>query len=312
LRKNLPKNRFLRKINTFLKANNWKMIKYIDLGTTSHIFIIEKKRNKKILKVLRRDFMQSNSVKLEYNILKYLNTNKMSKYVPAIEDWIEEINGFFMEYLEYPSQPENINRIYNLADALQTLHSVTIPNIEGIQDYRLSVGIALINEFKKPFKLIVNNHEWKNLTANDVPKLEIIRSKFKYYNNLLEHIEPFLKNMANSLAHGDLAGDNIMIKMDGDLALIDWGEAAISSGLFDLAYLMTYSQWNNDIRERFLKRYCNNNSLEMNEKLPLINKLSELYRYRSCIRSLCRLRDYKENGLDMIGLKFFENQLKTI
>ncbi|GAI02833.1 unnamed protein product, partial [marine sediment metagenome] len=92
----------LTKILSFLSENGYRVLKHMGLGTTSHVFIIEKKKTKYALKIARDDHTQANSLELEYNIMKYLSTNEMSCYLPVIEDWIGEINGFLMEYLEYP------------------------------------------------------------------------------------------------------------------------------------------------------------------------------------------------------------------
>lgn len=289
------------------------MVRHIDLGTTSHVFIIEKKKTKYALKVAREEYTQTNSLELEYSIMKYLSSNEMSYYLPAIEDWIEEINGFLMEYLEYPKQSNRSTMLYLLADALCTLHGVNIPELKGMKDYRPSTGTTLIDELRETFRTVISNgKDWQGLPLCDKPKLDTVRSKYKYYNRLLALVEALLSNTTYSLTHGDLAGDNIMVKKDGNLALIDWAEAAVSTGLADVAYLSTHSQWDRNVIEQFLTIYFNRDFNKVKETLPIVGKLVELYRYWSCISSLRMLRNYKENGLDSIGRSFFESQLQKI
>ena len=245
--------------------------------------------------------------------MKYLSANEMSCYLPAIQDWIEEINGFLMEYLEYPKQSNRSTMLYSLADALRTLHGVNIPEFKGMKDYRASTGTTLIDDLREIFRSVISNDkDWKGLASSDKPKLGTVRSKYEYYNRLLAIIETLMSNTTYSLTHGDLAGDNIMVKKDGNLVLIDWAEAAISTGLADVAYLSTYSQWDRNAIEQFLNIYLNRDLNKVKEILPIVGKLVKLYRYWSCIWSLRMLRDYKENGLDSIGRGFFESQLQKI
>ena len=305
--------KYLTKTLSFLSKNGYTMVRDTDLGGTSHVFIVEKKKSKYALKVIRQEYLQTSSPVLEYNIMKYLSTNRMSYYLPAIEDWIEEINGFLMEYLEHPEVSNRSTMLYLLADALRTLHSVDIPELKGMKDHRSTTGNTLIDDLRETFNSIMSNdEEWRDLASTDHANLDAVRSKYEYYSRLLDIVEPLLSNTTYSLTHGDLAGDNIMVKKDGSLALIDWAEAAISTGLSDIAYLSTYSQWNKDAIEQFLTIYFSGDAGKARETLPIVDKLVKLYRYWSCIWSLRMVRDYKENGLDSIGRCFFETQLRKI
>ena len=280
----------LRKTFSFLKENSYKMLSHIDMGEISHVFIIEKKRIKYALKVAKEEHAQANSLQLEYKIMTYLNANGMSHCLPTIEGWIKEVNGFLMEYVEYPRR-SNRSILYSLADAIRTLHGVNIPEFKGIKDHRSLPGTTLIGDLRETFKSVISNsRDWKSLALDDKSKFETVRSKYEYYNRLLGFIEPLLNDTTCSLTHGDLAGDNIMVKKNGSLALIDWHGAAISIGLADIAYLSTYSQWDTNTVEQFLKVYFNEESNRVKKALPTIAKLMELYRYHSCIWSLCRSR----------------------
>ena len=298
---------------SFLNENGYQMRKHIDLGRTSHVFIVEKKKIEYALKVAREEYIQTNSLELEYGIMKYLSTNRMSYYLPVIEDWIEEINGFLMEYLEYPKDSNRSTMLHSLANALRTLHSVNIPELKGMKDHRARTGTTLIDDLRETFKSVINSDEnWKDLPSADQSKLDAVRSKYSYYNRLLDIVEPLLGNTSCSLTHGDLAGDNIMVKQDGRLALIDWGKATIATGLSDIAYLSAYSQWSRDAIEQFLTAYFNGDTNKVEETLPIVSELVKLYKYWSCIWSLHMLRDYKEDGLDSLGRCFFETQLRNI
>ena len=114
-----------------------------------------------------------------------------------------------------------------------------------------------------------------------------------------------MKYVHPALTHGDLAGDNIMLKQDGALTFVDWGETRISSPLTDLACLLSYRIGSEDRTQEFLNIYFNSpEALEKN--LPCLQVLIRLYRYRSCVQSLLWLNEEGETGLDVIGRAHFE------
>jgi aminoglycoside phosphotransferase (APT) family kinase protein len=134
-----------------------------------------------------------------------------------------------------------------------------------------------------------------------------VRSRYEIYVELLPSLEAALKGVPGALTHGDLAGDNIMVRQDGSLALTDWGAARISAGLTDVARLLVYAGWEKDSASRFLRAYFDSRDVP-----PVVETLRRVYRYNSCVWSLRALNDHGDEGLDAVGRAHFERQLETL
>lgn len=208
----------------FLKRKAWRLVQYIDLGTTADVFVIEKDDKQYILKIRRDGKHDACSLQAEHQVLQYLNTTPMRQYVPKVGEWLQEIDGFLMEHLRYPTLAEKEARAWksNLAQALQILHSIDLPSIKEIADDRPDLGIAVSNRFRSLFQVMLKENDfWERLPTEDELKLDLVRAHYETYVGLLPQIEdtPVLTKLA--LTHGDLAGDNIMLTRDGRLAITD-------------------------------------------------------------------------------------------
>jgi len=107
-------------VEDFLIRNAWHLVRPLDLGTTSHIFVIEKDNARQVLKI-RMDG-DARILKAEYRMLQYLNTTKMQQDVPKVGGGLPELEGFLMEELRYPFQSERNSQAWmlNLVQALRT------------------------------------------------------------------------------------------------------------------------------------------------------------------------------------------------
>lgn len=247
--------------------------------------------------------------------MQYLNTTVMQQYVPRVGEWLQELDGFLMEYLRYPTQAERDATAWGprLAQALQTLHGISLPAIQGIADDRPEIGIAISHRFRSVFRVVRKEDGfWARLSRENKSKLECVRANYKTYVGLLLHIEDTLAHTKLALTHGDLAGDNIMLTQDGRLAITDWGIARISSTLTDVAHLLMYANWPEDEERRFLNVYFNDDLVSIEGALPCLRVLSRLYRYHSCVQSLLRLNEIGEEGLDAVGRAHFERMLGAL
>jgi thiamine kinase-like enzyme len=112
------------------------------------------------------------------------------------------------------------------------------------------------------------------------------------------------------LAHGDLAGDNLMVTADGRLAIADWGAARISTGLTDAASLAVYVGWSPEARRGFYDLYLSDGRTA-GDSVGTLELLSRLLRYRLCIQSLVWLKE-DADGLDAIGQAFLETQVQAL
>ncbi len=302
-------------IRDLAKRKSWRLVQCIDLGTTADIFIIEKGTRRFALKTPRDPLSNSLSLKTEYLVLQHLNQTPMKQYVPNIFEWVQEVNGFLMEYLCYPGQgcetkPDTIGV---LALILKSLHALEIPTALDIGDDRPDIIAAISKRFRDVFQMVLKGHSfWALLPKEDLLKLEIVRRHYETYNNLLSTFETIANDKKVALTHGDLAGDNIMLSEDGRLVLADWGETRISSPLTDIALLFTHSHWSPDDVHRFIRLYFDEDSVNVKRELSTIQVLSKLYRYRSCVQSLLWLKEEGMDGLDSIGREHFDRLLVTL
>ena len=302
-------------VSDFLDANTWQLIQYIDLGTTAHVFVIERESEKCVLKTQRGGATVTCSLRLEHVILQYLNETDMAQYVPAVGEWIHEVDGFLMEHLRYPTpaERETYDLLHTLAVALRTLHGVDLPPIKDVADDRPLVSTAINRRLQDAFGAVTEDDSfWAGLSSEDKPRLEYVRTKYETYAQMLPVLKVSLADTECALMHGDLSGDNLMMRQDGSFVLTDWGETRITSSLTDAAYLLTHTEWNENKTQRFLRAYFNDDPDDLEEALPVIETLSCLYQYNSCVRSLLWLNSPEEDGLDSIGRAYFERQLRAL
>lgn len=302
-------------VSDFLDANTWQLIQYINLGTTAHIFVIERESKKRVLKTQRDRTTVTCSLRLEHKILQYLNETDMAQYVPTVGEWIHEVDGFLMEHLRYPipAERKRCDLLHTLAVALRTLHGVDLPPIKDVADDRPLVSTAISRRLQDTLGAVTEDDSfWVGLSSEDKPRLEYVRTKYETYAQMLPVLKVSLTDTKCALTHGDLSGDNLMMRQDGSFALTDWGETRITSSLTDVAYLLTHMEWNESKAQRFLRAYFNDDPEDLEEALPVIETLSCLYRYNSCVRSLLWLNSPEEDGLDSIGRAYFERQLRAL
>jgi aminoglycoside phosphotransferase (APT) family kinase protein len=299
----------------FLNRKAWHLVQYIDLGTTAHIFVVEKGGKRHVLKIRRDGNSDTCALRAEHQVLQYLNATVMQQYVPRVGEWLQELDGFLMEYLRYPTRAERDAKTWrpSLAQALQALHSISLPAINGIANDHPEIGTAIGNRFRSMFQIVRKEDSfWTRLPGKDKSKLECVRVHYETYMGLLLQIEDTLAHTKPALTHGDLAGDNIMLTQDGRLAIADWGAARISSALTDVAHLLTYTNWSGDEEHQFLSMYFSDDLASLAEALPCLQILSRLYRYHSCVQSLLWLNEMGKVGLDAVGRAHFERMLGTL
>ncbi len=299
-------------VSDFLEKNGWQPVEVITHGATSDILVIERDSEKYALKIAREKAKEI--VLREHRLLKYLNTIEPEANVPGVEEWLEEISGFMMEYLLYPSSEVRQSETWamQLARALCTVHGTKVPDIEGIPDDRPDIRLTVTRRLADQCSIVHNGDDyWKSLPEGYRPALEVVRRHYDTYIALMPDIEKALADARPALTHGDLAGDNIMLRPDGTPVFADWGEVRISSGLLDLACLFTFTDWSEEKAERFLAEYCG--SREMLEKIsPHVRVLRTFYRYLTCVNCLWWLIQPEEEKLDTVGRAFFEKVLAEL
>jgi aminoglycoside phosphotransferase (APT) family kinase protein len=277
-------------VATFLRRESWHLVESIDLGTTAHVLIVEREGERYALKTRRDEHSHATVLHTEYRVLRYLGGTSARRYVPRVGSWLPELGGFLMERLRYPTAAEEEREGWmpSLARALQTLHGVDPPTIEGLEDDRPDLGGAVSRRFRELFELVLRTEDsWAGLSEEDGRKLERVRAHYEAYAAHLPTLEHGLAHAGAALTHGDLAGDNVMLTQDGRLAIADWGSARITAPLLDVASLATYKHWSPAERRRFYELYLGDASARRQEAVQCLETLCRIYRYRSCVQSCC-------------------------
>ncbi len=285
----------------------------VEFGYTAEVLIIERDSEKHAMKIAR-DEERIGTLSTEYQLLQYLNTSPLKSQVPEVGEWLEDVCGFLMEYLTYPSPDEVRGETWlpRLARTLRKLHDIELPNIESIPNDLPDIAWSISKRFTDFFNIALNGEDyWEGLPETEKPKLEIVRQYHNKYSALIPGVEDKLKNTRPALTHDDIAGDNIMLKPDGTLVLADWGAARISSPLCDLACGLSYIDRSEEDTERFLVEYFGSRE-KLEESLPCIQGLRTLYRYRNCVGSLWWLNEDAKTGLDEVGMAYFNRILAEL
>jgi len=293
-------------VASFLERNNWNPVQAVEFGVSSDVLIVERGNEKRAVKIVR-DRKRVDTLSTEFQVIQLLNNTPLKPYVPEVGEWLEDIGGFLMEYLVYPT-PEEVRGetwLPRLARALRKMHETELAGITGIPDDRPDISRSVSQRFTEFFDRVLNGDEyWNGLSETDRPKLEIVRQYHQKYSAIIPRVENALKNTRPALTHGDLAGDNIMLRPDGTLVFIDWDGVRITSSLCDLACVLSFENPPEEEIKRFLEEYFGSRK-KLEEFLPCIQGLHNLYRYRNCVGSLWWLNERAETGLDAVGMAYF-------
>jgi aminoglycoside phosphotransferase (APT) family kinase protein len=300
-----------KEVSDFLEKNDWQPVEVFTHGATSEILIVEKSNEKYAFKLAREKAKEV--VLREHRIVTYLNSIEPELNVPRVSEWLEEIEGFLMEFLISPTPgvKQSESWTVELARALRGIHNVRLPEIDGIPDDRPDIAMTVSRRLADRCGIIHNGEDyWRRLPEEYIPALEKVRSHYDTYFTLIPDVEKVLANTQPALTHGDLMGDNIMTRFDGTPVFIDWGEVRISSGLLDLACLLTFPGWSEETIDCFLVEYYGPETLK--KALPGVQVLRKFYRYLTCVSSLWWLMQPEEERLDTVGRAFFEKVLATL
>lgn len=292
----------------FVSVNGWQIVEDVDLGTTARVFVVEREGQRQVLKTLRDEASSACPLRVEHGVLCCLNGTAMAPHVPRVGEWIDAVGGFLMEYLRFPTPAERDAPAFvrDLAAALRTLHALEVVPLAGVEDDRQSAGAAVSHRLRASLALVNQDDVFGNLAAADRDLLASVRVRYDDYVGMLPALEATLAGSRCTLTHGDLSGDNLMVRGDGSLALADWGEARITSPLTDVANLLVYAGWGEEYVRRFLHGYFGGDGKALAHARPAIDLLSQLYTYEACIKSLYWI---SRGELDVVGRTFFEAQL---
>jgi len=300
-------------VSSFLERNNWRPVRAIEFGKHSDVLILEKGNTRYALKLVRNKDDIDSSIK-EYRVLNYLNTTGLKPYVPEVGEWMSDISGFMMEYLEFttPDEIRTEPMIPDIACALRLLHEIEPPDIEDIPDDRPDVSGAVCDRLTEMFNLVLKGDDfWTIIPDRYRPDLDTVRKYHRDYSEFVPEVRGLLDQFPAVLTHGDLHGGNFMFKTDGKPVLTDWEAVRISSPLTDIASFLTYVRWNEDDIERFLELYFGSRTA-LETALPGLHGLRKIYLYYVCVACLRWLNIEGEDGLDPVGRAFFKRIITTL
>lgn len=296
-------------VHAFLQAGGWRLIAENDLGNTARVLIAEKDGRRQALKVSRRGVRAD--VRREYETLCYLNQTEMARYVASVGKWEHEVGGFWMECLRDPTPDERKRPDLpsTLGSALHTLHCQNLPVMIGLPDDRPDIAEAVCRNFRDVFDTLLDENGWNGLASAERGYFHKVRDCYGTYVALLPALQAILPGTACSLVHGDLTGDNWMVRPDGGLALVDWGAARLTSPFSDVAGLLAYTEWDEAEIARFLAAYFDGDAAAQAAISLCIELLARLYVYRACVYALHCLN---AQDLDAVGYAVFLKQLAWV
>lgn len=300
-------------VASFLELNNWTPVEVVEFGVSSDVLIIERGVEKRAMKIVR-DKKRLDTLVNGYQVIKMLNKTPLKPHVPEVGEWLDDIGGYIMEYLTYPTPQEVRSEVWllRLARELRKMHKMDLADVKGIPDDRPDIGRSVTQRFAENFNRVWDKDDrWITLPEAERPKLEMVRQYHEKYTTMIPSVENALKNTRAALTHGDLGGDNIMLRPGGTLVFIDWDGARISSSLSDLACVLSYLDRTKEEIGRFLGEYFGSRE-DMEEALPCIQDLLNLYLYRNCVMSLWWMVEDPENGLDAVGRAYLNRILKEL
>lgn len=222
-------------------------MKCINKGLTAEIYLT---KGDKILKLFFPDTYEPRK-KREFGILDNITVKEGSKLnVPTVLEYVEIENrsGFIMEQYQYSSLEDKykmriIKKVKKTAKVCQMIR--TDISING--DYYIKDFIRpIIEEAEIP----IDMKNFLHKTLNDLPNGETV-------------------------CHGDLHGENILLPNQDEYMLIDWSEGGKGDYLFEIAKMLTVYQYHP--YPLFEKNALGRNGIVSNITYKVNKKLLDLF-----------------------------------
>lgn len=299
--------------STFVFRGPWALVDTVNLGTTADVYVVEIDKTRYALKKCRHPHA-ARQLRVEYELIQHLRASPMADYVPVTHGWIPELHGFLMDCLRYPTSDEleTTEWITQVATSLRTLHQVALPAIDDLPDDRATqdVADALGQRLLELYSLSQRGTSyWSGLSESDMPLLHSIREHYPVYAKLVSELHSYLGGCPAAIAHGDLAGDNLMVDSCGGLVLTDRGSARISIPLSDVASVWVYAGWSDSEKDLFWDAYTLNGADRGMMTRSAAELMTRALRYGVCIQSLLMVIS---GDLDSIGRQFLEKAIAAL
>lgn len=189
--------------------------------------------NEYIFKMSKHDEAREN-LKKEIKVLNYLK-GKLSLQTPTIEFYSEkysvcgykEIKGkkLTKEMYDSMSTEEQEELAHSIAEFLKQLHSLPLPDIEGLE-------LDVTEDYRSDYESL------KELIYSDIPK-----KSQEYLDSLFKRIlsDERITKYTRVLCHNDLSSNHIIMQNNRIVGIIDFGDVAITDRDKDFIYLLENS-----------------------------------------------------------------------
>lgn len=227
------------------KVGDIKSFEKVHQGEVNQTYILNTQKSKFVLRYKDFDFSYGSDQAKISELLStkdirqakvvYFNNNPADKYCVEIQEYVEgtpaniAIKEGNLSYEEY---------YFKVGRLLKRIHSISLNKFGYLnksnsndEDYlryllkRMDRHILEINDYQKDFKIV---HE---------PIVDYITNVM---HSIKLEIEP-------RLIHSDPSPDNVILKSDNDIILIDWDDARADFWMRDLAWLTFYSDYNDEV-----------------------------------------------------------------
>lgn len=279
-------------IERFLHKKYKKIIKLesILVGMDSQVYAYEFKNEKYIIRINEKiegfkkdeyayNHFKNNVIKIP-KIIEYGNFN--SDYY-CISERIDGIT-----FQDASSSLIN-NLLDKVIEVLNSINSIDISNTNGYGVFNSTTGNAPFNTWKEfLLDIFSSNYNFDLIKEKKFVNNNLIEKLFNEYKNLLKYTSEIRK-----LYHGDFGSNNLLVKADNILGVIDWDMASYGDPLYEIANTYFWSTW----------LLCMKRSYVYFEK-----KYGNIQNYRELIKCYCiriALIEIYENAL-------MENEEMTI
>lgn len=217
----------------------------INQGEVNQTYILVTEKSKFVLRYKDFDFSYGSDQALISDLLSekgvkqakviYFENNPTEKYCIEIQEFVEGISANIaieegeLSYEQYYS---------NVGKLLSVIHSIGWDKFGYLNNSNSNDSNYLIYLLKRIDRHIIeiNNYQ-KDFVIVRKPVID-------YITDVIQNLEYEIKPV---LIHSDPTPDNVILKRDNEIVLIDWDDARADFWMIDLAWLTFYSDYNDEV-----------------------------------------------------------------
>lgn len=290
---------------SYLKSEGYSVTKTCEIGLTSFVFEVSRNGRRFAVKSTNADRKDDRILHNEYELLIQLSKTAIRPYIPQVYSWLPEIESYVMELLEYPNSLSDSSYVKGLANVLTTIHTFDFSQLVkwGFSSQNPEENLHEI--ICKPLKTLDRLFGIRAMLDDSIAEhVSTLYDKRSHYQPMVKQAKLLSKCLKPSLIHGDLSGDNLMIRNDGTPVLVDWTNTRIGFSILDIANLLICSEWEQHNIDLFFTYYKSGWTENEEKSLPL-KLFCDIFLYRACVNSVELIT---KSDLDEIGLAFYKRQ----